>query len=611
MKANIRHILSAGIFLLALLSACSREEEWTDTPNSGSFLQIEGEIAGAGVAVSRANSLKPLTLSYASFEEGDRIGFFSYHGKDCTLGTHLSNGSDECKDYLRNELLTYSNILGSRRFTSATVENIALSKLGMTFAYYPYSSYQDGSNPDLSKGPAGYMKKNDKGSYEPLGDNDYYLNIFRSDGSFEDFLTAKKQQYFNINYKFEHQFAMLLLYLGEGFDPETEGNDKLTVHLTEKVIGAHVARKHNNGGTFDVTVDKVPKNEPGYDFGKSAFIAQKVEKYRLPDTSEEKTVYPIILPPGVEIDYIEVRDISGMKQKVKPTEKAFTDKDGNPTGLVSGMMYPLTIKMTGITPTIYPHDIIDWNVEKPIEVKELDGIYDTEDFEDWLRLYNQNIEKIKKGSGEISNEDYEVLESYGDWDSNTKKWTFYLRDSIDCSSIVAKDGRGALIKELPENVILDGRNNVLSNLMLDFEHNKPTDGMVGMIGKINGGTLINVRMGFVTVRNMDPSIPSGCIAAEMSSGTMKECIVRQAAVMSRDNRQAGVLAGCITGGTVYNCKFHGMIQADVVVNEDYPLYKGVVGIIEEEEEEEEGGLYLWKNIISRLIFTEEDQPENN
>lgn len=615
MKANIRHIVSAGIASLVLLAACSREDDWTGAPQSCGYLQIEGEIVGAKVAATRVTHLDPLALSYQSFEAGDEIGFFSFHEEGCQSGddqsSHTHLGDD--KDYLKNEKLTYTNVMGSMKFTSNVVENVALNKLGLTFAYYPYTNYAPEDGKDLSKGPEGYVKyvkTSNKESYEKLDGNDYYLNIFRENGTddieFEDFLAASKEQYFNINYKFEHQFSMLLLYLGEGFDPETEGNEELTVHLTEKVIGAHLTRGWKGGWpNFTVEVDKVPMSMADqYEYGASQFTARKIDKYILPDTEDEKTVYPIILPPGVEIDYIEVKDISGMKQKVKPTEKAFTDEKGNPTGLLAGKIYPLTIKMTGITPTIYPHAIIDWNVQDPIEVNELPGIYNAGQFADWLELYNQHVSQLQNQNQNLPPGVSEKFESYGEWNVYERTWTFYLRDNIDCSGIVASDSRGALIKELPAGVILDGRNNILNGLELNFEQVTPTDNMIGMIGEINGGTLKNVRVEFVTVRNMK-DIPSGCIAAKISRGTVTECTVRNAVMISRDNRQAGVLAGIITGGIVNECKFHGSIQADVREHaEEYKSYKGVAGEIGN------GGDLRLSPVINRLIFTEEQPKEN-
>ncbi len=605
MKTNVRHILSAAAVLLVLLSACSREEKWSDMPHSDRFLQIEGEIAGAEVADTRVNHLDPLTLSYASFDVGDDIGFFSYHEANCNKGNHNTEEKNSCKGYLKNEKLTYTNVLGSHRFMSSTVADITLSTLGVTFAYFPYTDYSliEDAQTDPSKGPKEYKKYAD-GGYKPLEANDYYLDIFREEDKFEDLLAASKRQYFNINYRFEHQFSMLLLYLGEGFDPKD--NDKLTVHLTEKVIGAHVTRRYFNWERFEVTVDKVPKSEASnYSYGSSRFTTEKIEKYRLPNTSVDKTVYPIILPPGVEIDYIEVKDISGMLQKVKPTEETFTDSKGNPTGLVAGKMYPLTIKMTGITPTIYPHDIIDWVAQEPIEVNELPGIYDAIQFGEWLSLYNGCVDRISNNT--LTPDEITKLQSYGEWNEDEKTWTFYLRDNIDCSTIVP-DGSGVLIKKLPKGVILDGRNNILNGLMLNFEDKtkQPTDGKIGMIGEINGGTLEYVRVEFVTVRNMHPDIPSGCIAAEIKSGSVKGCTVRNAAMISRDNKQSGVLAGVITGGMVHECKIHGTIQADLKeYDEAYKTYEGVAGDITGDA----GDLDLFP-VINRLIFTEEKPSDN-
>lgn len=93
-------------------------------------------------------------------------------------------------------------------------------------------------------------------------------------------------------------------------------NKALTVHLTEKVIGAHITRKWNgNAEQFTFTVDKVPTDNETT--GLSAFKTRKIENYKLSETEKEsRTVYPVILPSGMEIDYIEATDVNGNIQKL-------------------------------------------------------------------------------------------------------------------------------------------------------------------------------------------------------------------------------------------------------------------------------------------------------
>ena len=77
-------------------------------------------------------------------------------------------------------------------------------------------------------------------------------------------------------------------------------------------------------------------------------------------------------------------------------------------------------------------------------------------------------------------------------------------------------------------------------------------------------------------------------------------------MISRDNKQSGVLAGVITGGMVHECKIHGTIQADLKeYDEAYKTYEGVAGDITGDA----GDLDLFP-VINRLIFTEEKPSDN-
>lgn len=87
-------------------------------------------------------------------------------------------------------------------------------------------------------------------------------------------------------------------------------------------------------------------NEKGYEFGHSFFIAPRIEGYTLLEGQGPRTVYPVILPEEVEIDYIEVVDKTGTLQQVRFTKDAF------PNGMEGGHIHPLTIRMEGIIPTI-------------------------------------------------------------------------------------------------------------------------------------------------------------------------------------------------------------------------------------------------------------------
>lgn len=565
----IRLITLAEIILLLLLVACSNHEEYETLPlPADNYLQIEGEIVGADIAASRATTESLLTMSYLSFDGGDKIGFFSFHDPGCDKG-HLqpSHQNNDDTEYLRNEKLTYSNATGSYKFVSDGIKDIVLSTLGLTFAYYPYSE---------ETVPNGYKKYDAKNkNYVDLGENEHYVGIFVEEGdgkgkverNIEDILTAAKRQYADVNYRFEHRFAMLLLFLGEGFTDEN--NPQLKVHLTERILGAHVLRRWKSASVtpdeLTLIVDKVPAEMTGFDhIGSSVFIAPKIEEYTLPEdpSNRKRTVYPIILPDGVEIDYIELLDQSGMPQTVKPTPEALP-------GLESGWKYPMTIKMTGITPTIYPHEIVPWGEGKEIEVTRQAGIYNDTDFADWIEVYNRTL-----GVGTQPQEkDKEKLDRYGTLSDG--RWTFYLRGNIDCKDILTREG--TLIKSLPAGVMIDGGNYKVYNLLLDFETTSPpTDGQIGLIGTIEGGHLEDLRLDSVTVRNTHVDVPAGGIAARIESGEVVDCSLRGVKMLCREGGSTGALTGIMTGGNANRCKLHGTVVASEPQVEDETL-RGVVG----------------------------------
>lgn len=575
MRTNIGYIASRVLPFLFILSACNSEEEWS-IPQPSGYLQIEGEIVGAGMATTKAKTEDILDMSFTRFGDNDSIGFYAFHEETCTLTDRwlhqLNNCKDDDKDYIKNEKLVYS---GSK-FISDSIRNVALNKLGMTFAYFPYAGTE--------KKPQDYPLNPSK------IEQHHYIHIFNEKGQVVDFLTATKMQYTDINYEFHHEFSMLLLFLGEGFDATMPENEVLKVHLTKHVLGAHLVRKWKSGfpyEVFEVSVDTIPLGDAGkYSYGSSSFMASKKEDYVLPDSEgAPRTVYPVILPAGVKIDYIEVTDKTGTLQKVKPTNEALPK-------LEKGFKYPLTIRMDGLAPTVYPHKIIDWNDKGTITVKEPYGIYTREQLKTWLDLYNKHAEDDFADTGD----EFETLQKYGNYDENRNHWTFYLRDNIDCEGIEATGG--VLMNVLRKNVTLDGGNHILKNLTLDLGASASETGKIGMIGTIEeGGYLQNLHLEYVTVKNTIPAdIPVGCIAAEINGGQIIGCTVKQAVMSCKDTSKAGVLAGRMSGGTVDVCKFHGMVQVAGALDDE--KLRGVVGVVENES-----NVHVM-DIINRVILTD-------
>ncbi len=447
--------------------------------------------------------------------------------------------------------MTYSDATGRKKFVSTEIENVAMNTLGMTFAYFPYSD---------KTAPEGYVKQGNEGLV-PMEKHDHYIHIFDENDQIRDLLTATKRQYTDVNYRFEHRFSMVLLFLGNGFD--ADDNEDLTVHLTERVIGAHLTRKWGSSpppDMFEFTVDRVPLDyQTG--IGHDSFKAAKRGAYLLEGDTEARIAYSVILPYGSQIDCIEVKDKKGRLQRVKAATLA---------QLESGWIYPVTIRMSdGLEPTVYPHEILPWGDPEEITVKQLPGIYTAAKFEEWLGLYNRHIDDFPAITDE---ENFKALEQFGEYDEAENHWTFYIRDNIDCSGITSTDG--TLIKKLVAGVSIDGGRYKIERVMLDLKGAKPTLGL-GQFGEIAGGCLRNLRLYCPTVRYQGPK-PSGCIAAVISGGQIVNCTVREAAMQCQET--AGTLAGQMSGGAVDDCKFHGVVQAAVPAGVEQK-YRGVIGTI--------------------------------
>lgn len=585
MKTTIRYIaLGASL----LLSACNGEERWNDNgTQANGYLQISGEIVGTNVATTRADTEKPLEITYTRFKDTDAIGFFSFHGRGCLYladrWQHQSEEPDVDGNRLQNVRLTYSE--ADKKFTSDDIQNVTIGQLGVTFAYFPYSA--------LEEVPENYKYT---GKQEKLNWHRNYIHIFNEQGDVVDLLAASKRQYTDVNYKFEHQFAMLLIFLGEGFSPQEQEKNSITVHLTKHVQGAHINRTWQAGYPFEafpLTVDVLPLNEVTAGTpGRSAFTARQVDNYTLPGATAAtpRTVYPVILPAGTEVDYITLKDINGRTQHVQPNP-------GKLPTLAGGWKYPLTIRMTGIDPTIFPHEIIPWNEQEEIKITEQAGIYTAEAFKNWLELYNKT--DFTKPIPDAAT--YKALSLYGTYDEPAPEtnspghWTFYLCNNIDCTGFTTETGY--LIREVNQYVTLDGRNYALQELMLDFEHRKPSASMVGLIGNITaGGRVQNLRLEHPTVRNMHADVPAGCLAALINDGHVTGCTIREAAMMCKGGGPTGALAGRIEAeARIFDSKFHGTVQADSWLTE--PAYKGVVGHRDAEA-------HIMEDCLNRLIVTE-------
>lgn len=581
MKKYIKYTSIGGILLL-LFSACNPESGVEETTEFCGRLQIRGEIVGTGTGVTKAD--KDELGSYIRFLPGDEIGFFSFHENGCSRGSMAEHNGKDDTQYYKNEKLTYTE---QNMFVDLDGESdVVYPTLGTTFAYYPYSSSETA--------PEDYVKSDGK----KLQNNECYINIF-AEGSenkvVKDILTASAAKlYYNVNYAFRHQFSMLLFSLDEGFSHE-QNKEGLTVHLTEKILGAHVTREWGTKANPELLTFEIDRCDLSAAEGKgsSEFVTGKcIDEYTV-GGSTKKNVYRVILPYGSKVDYISVNDVNGKPQKVRLPESVLPE-------LKAGWKYPLTIKMDGIVPTVYPHKIEEWGATEEIVVDQLAGIYSLSELREWITLYNDNSKNFWL---EREDDESNPFSKYGIKTGEPGSWTFYIRANIDCAEF--KNAGGVLINELGDGVTLDGGKYILSNLTLKAS---ATGNAAGIIGKVtDGGIVRNLRLENITVTGGGKGTSAGCIAATIGDGAqVVNCTVKQAN-MTGDG-YVGVLAGTMSGGVALECKFRGMVTAPLYLkgteeapdeggeSEVSPMpYKGIVGQLT-------GGTL--ENIINQVNFAE-------
>ena len=556
---NIKTILRYGLLFSAAIlgcTACSEDEGIGKGMNEESgYLRVMATIGDAVLVQTKGdenegtptNSLKdragvPLDqlYSYSSSNDGNaftsqsKIGMFSYR----------SIKGDEDDNNLKNLHLTH---VGVGNYFQADIVIPSISNLGCTFAYYPYSTNNNVDNENLSTN----KKKKYPIDIYAVGTEDN-SEIYYAEGNNNkvvDLLVASNNGSIGSEgmfmYNLRHACAMLVLYIGDGFDVDDDKitEEEVVVKLKEKINvyavseGANWSLETEGNGTTTGDEVMLPMN--------------KCDSYTLPGITKPSLVYSVILPPSAEIDYIKIKDKFGDWQYVKPKEgqTLFGKLEG-------GNKYPVTVELDGLEPTIYPHDITEWTDES-ITIEKVAGIYNADDLQTWSE------EMVKESPSE------ETLKKFGK-KSDDGKWTFYINDNIDCSNLPTAD---APIQSLLStfDATLDGRGRTLSNLTLK----KTADGgaNIGLFGTLKG-TVTNLKIDNITIEGATGEGASeetciGTIAGVIEGGEVRSCKVTGISITS-DAGHVGALAGKAKPGTsqpdsetrtgtVEKCTFEGRL----------------------------------------------------
>lgn len=566
MKTHKYHSILAFL-AFCICTACTKDIGMEGLPQGKDYLKVYAIIGETATAEARNGETggeetggEGTTTPGNKDEYGTPMDeLFSYKAtnkgggfvKGCQIGLYSVknvNGVNN-QERLVNEPLTFiekENNIGDTRiagFKSDEIEIASMTNLGPTFVYYPYSVGND-----IVTLP------------EEIINWEYPINIYKTPSSegdknqVIDLLTATgggtlNSTYGVVLYTFKHACSMLMIHRGEGFDNK---DSEVEVKIKNK-LQAYVSR---TTGSFSLKFKNVTNESTAADIP-TVFPTNFYENYEINSTTGKQDVYSVILPPGAIVEYIKMEDNFGTWQYIRP-------KDGDIT-LKEGWRQPVTVKMTGLYPTIYPHAISPWEEETiTIDKNSAPGIYNSEDFMGWVKAYN---------TYKNNNSNETTLETYGTKDE-TGTWTFHLYTDIDFSEQPDASSTTEcqyFIQTFTDK--LEGHGHTLKNITL-----KKTDdnnNNVGFIGTLNGGSINNLKINGITVtatEYVDANTYVGTLAGSITTGSITNCKITGINLECKQG-YAGALAGQASAGTFDTCLLEGELQLGKDATNDDESFK--------------------------------------
>ncbi|WP_072531630.1 hypothetical protein [Bacteroides ilei] len=519
MKAIIRNSILACL-AFGIGTACTDESGVEGITGAKGYLEVFARIGEVSTAPSRGegDAGAENTPSYEDKYGVPMNELYSYLSTDvagggfhddCKIGIYSLNGTDGTET---NPLVNTPLIFKGSSFVNEGIQIPSMTNLGKTFAYYPYSeinNYENTTEGEKKYPIDIYIKKNNNPYYKDNKNEVIDLLTASNTGSLDDG---------KIFYSFKHACSMLMIYRGDGFDSETISDPTVKVKLKEGLKAFVVYDK----GEFTL---KTYTDESV----QQIFETNYCKSYQAVGQIDAKPVYSVILPPGAEVEYIQMMDNFGTMQYIYPENNLKLD---------GGYRYPVTVKLDGLFPTIYPHEIKEWTNET-ILISKNGGIYTTEDLKGWMEAYNSNSQSDDQ------------LKEYGTKNDESGKWTFHLYADVDCSTI---ENCQSFITTFTD--CLEGHGHTLSNIKLTKKEN----GNIGFVGELNGGSINNLKIDGISISGgTEDNDCTGTIAGTITNGSIKECKITGIEIYS-EKGYVGSLAGKATFGTVDKCLLEGNLR---------------------------------------------------
>lgn len=543
--SRYKYFLIALLLLAGGLTGCQEEEPSSALKVNSGTLEIhlkfaEGHDRSASVRAESGDLDKWTTVAFTA---GDELGFYSTKGN-----ADAPNGNGP----FYNALMTYKG-KSSNNYWVFSTENLNVNLLNAdaagTFMYFPYypemgvvlngeMEPEDATGMPLRESVNITTESGETITQERCVD---FMNVVINSGNFSDGI---------IQGSIFHQFFELVIMREEngGFDqPQApEGIDPYEVTVVLDQPYSHIRiQKEANKNFLPQLVYLEDETEAN------------IQKYRewkswrggnYPNETNGSPASYVLLPVTANqvpsISYIKMWDNNGIQQTVT----SFNVTNGN-KNLVVGSVLPLTVKMDGLVPSVYPATITSWNGDIILTNKRTRGIHNTTEFIEWNKAYSLYL------ADPSDNDHKEKLLDFGDYKEGVAGeagvWHFYLLGDINLKNT------DIYINELRD--ILDGQSTELENSKFLNYTISNYEGESGLIGKLSG-SLLNVDFddfSIVSDTGSPDTSPIGLISNNIENGTLNNCNLTGGYAMVPS--LVGVVAGECNGATVTDCSFSAFL----------------------------------------------------
>lgn len=495
----------ATVLTLSLATGCSSESPIGDLGRGSVPAEIIASIGQAPVVETKATAGNGDNISYETFAAGDEIGFFSITGLTAD-----------------NEKLAYSG--GS--FKSTGGDDALIWKEGTAqrvYAYYPYSA---SAAVNTSEYPVSIWRAADAGKWK--------------DG-FEDFLAASANNISNgslISLGFSHQFAMLIVKRGVGFETNTSD---VTLRLNYPLAKtANISRKDWNTALL-LQADEAA--------GVSELTGNAGTYQPAGSTGAAEPCSYAIVPVG---DVYQ----AGVKQPERAQVVSLTleNNAGRPMTIAlpaalgsfqANTKYLLMVRMRDNQAVIEPEEIRRWE-EVPIAITKPAGIETAAAFNVWMATYNDPA----------ASDRLDILARYGTYDAASGKWTFLILSDFTYTPATSVQP-SAVITDFSDR--LDGQGHTISHLTL---HGAPRSGFFGTLS----GEVKNLTLSDIQVEKDAAPTPAhyGALAAEVTATGRIDCchVTGDASLIVGGGSTGGLVGTLQAGASLTNCTSTAVVAGE-------------------------------------------------